>query len=673
MFSQIVQSKPGRISELSRFFIFDDSNHKSFLLNKENTNGRYSSDEKPEDGFSVNFSFKYSNFKDEETVLEIPGVLKVKLRQADPYKRDSQNYPTYKLSDNLLPVLEAAILLHAPINRPFKQEMVIGVPLAILDNPEVEHNVVLSFTDSKWSMYIDNELLDVDFPIGYPHINGTRYWEINTKYVNDAKIFFPALGVKRDISRKSELNPTIQYWTPPGHNAWVGDVATIFYNERYHVFYLYDRRHHSSKFGAGGHYFEHFSTKDFITWTEHEAATPIEKQWETFGTGTPFVYNDKLSISYGYHTSRIYPDNMTIYPIQMEYLKKNGETGFFTTNSYDVIPSGASYSVSSDGISNFVKSGKLIHHSENPSIYNTSDNKFFMIANYRTRGIWMSDSLNGGWKVVNEDFPPGGDCTFYYKWGNYEYIIGGFVNLWMRSVNDSGNKWIDIVEQGLDFYNGINVPSITEINDGRFLMAGWLPIRGWGGPFVIHEMIQYPNGRIGTKWMKELVPETTDLKLLAEKLENKATFDLNDESFIISFDVIPVKANKGKFALSFLSLQTSQSENDCEFQIDLKEDIAQYSNSDIDNFANREKTLNEGASPQNVYNYAINNLIDVGKPFKVRMMIKNNSKFGGTIIDTEIAEQRTMITFRPDLTADKLAFKLEDITIKNVHIEKVID
>ena len=32
-----------------------------------------------------------------------------------------------------------------------------------------------------------------------------------------------------------------------------------------------------------------------------------------------------------------------------------------------------------------------------------------------------------------------------------------------------------------------------------------------------------------------------------------------------------------------------------------------------------------------------------------------------------------MITFRPDLTADKLAFKLEDITIKNVHIEKVID
>ena len=51
MFSQIVQSKPGRISELSRFFIFDDSNHKSFLLNKENTNGRYSSDEKPEDGF----------------------------------------------------------------------------------------------------------------------------------------------------------------------------------------------------------------------------------------------------------------------------------------------------------------------------------------------------------------------------------------------------------------------------------------------------------------------------------------------------------------------------------------------------------------------------------------------------------------------------------------------
>ena len=55
----------------------------------------------------------------------------------------------------------------------------------------------------------------------------------------------------------------MQYWTPPGHNAWVGDVATLFHAGRYHVFYLYDRRHHRSKFGKGAHYFEHLSTADF--------------------------------------------------------------------------------------------------------------------------------------------------------------------------------------------------------------------------------------------------------------------------------------------------------------------------------------------------------------------------------------------------------------------------
>ena len=60
------------------------------------------------------------------------------------------------------------------------------------------------------------------------------------------------------------------------------------------MFYLYDRRHHQSKFGCGAHYFEHLSTTDFKTWTEHEAATPLEEQWECIGTGTPFVFDDKF-------------------------------------------------------------------------------------------------------------------------------------------------------------------------------------------------------------------------------------------------------------------------------------------------------------------------------------------------------------------------------------------
>ena len=103
---------------------------------------------------------------------------------------------------------------------------------------------------------------------------------------------------------------------PAGHNNWVGDVTTFYHQGRYHVFYLYDRRHHQSKFGQGAHYFEHLSTTDFKTWTEHEAATPLDEQWECIGTGTPFVFNGKLCLSYGLHTTRVYPEGKTTLPAQ---------------------------------------------------------------------------------------------------------------------------------------------------------------------------------------------------------------------------------------------------------------------------------------------------------------------------------------------------------------------
>jgi len=122
---------------------------------------------------------------------------------------------------------------------------------------------------------------------------------------------------------------SVQYWTPGDHNAWVGDVALGFHKGRFHVFYLYDRRHHASKAGAAGHCFAHISSADLVHWDEHPHAVPIENWWETLGTGTPFEYDGKLYLAYGLHTSRCTKDPK--YPI------------------------GATYAVSEDGI-HFTKS-----------------------------------------------------------------------------------------------------------------------------------------------------------------------------------------------------------------------------------------------------------------------------------------------------------------------------
>ncbi len=633
------------------------------------SNGEFTTND-PTQGFTLRFTVDLKKAEGQQNILEIPEVLSVYLRRTSPEVRDRQNYPAYKMADGSVPVLEASLKLFRSEPGAEGRNMVIGYPLAMLKNSYGKHEVVLNFTGAQWTMYIDGELVDNDFPIGYPKWNSKTALSANPQYVSSAEIFMPKLEPTRDLSKKCLERPQVQYWTPVGHNSWVGDVATLFYQGRFHVFYLYDRRHHSSKFGVGGHYFEHLSTTDFKTWTEHEAATPIEEQWETFGTGTPFVWNNKLCVSYGLHTSRIYPDEKTMYPALRVYYDNYGKTGQFDYNSFPTVPSGATYSVSQDGISNFKKSKKIIHYSENPTIYTDVDGKLTMIASFRSKGLWQSDSLDGGWYCVNENFPPGGDCTFHFRWGKFDYIIGGFIDLWSKPIGGANTEYKSVVQQGEDFYNGFNVPAITEITDGRFIMSGWLPIRGWGGPLLIHEMIQYPDGRIGTKWMKELIPDTGTTKTIMKQLDGTEFRDVASRSFMLSFDVVPTNDKNGKFAVSFLPAEGT--DKGCEFQLRLDDLVAQYGNASFGDYAASEKSIRQGGQPQEARNYAIEKLIGVDKPFTVRMVVKYTDKLGGVLIDSEIAGQRTMVTYRPDLLVKKLMFKSQGVQVKNVNLAPLL-
>lgn len=616
--------------------------------------------------FTIRLFVDLKKIEGQQSMLEIPDVLSIYLRRGNPNLRDNQNYAAYKMKDGSLPILEAKIKLFRSEPNAEAREMIIGYPLAMIENSYGKHEIVLNFSGNQWTMYVDGELVDNDFPIGYPKWIADTKWSINPNQVKKAELFSLGIKPERDLTKKDSPKAGIQYWTPNGHNSWVGDVATLYHNNRFHVFYLFDRRHHASKLGTGGHYFEHISTTDFKTWTEHEAATPIEEQWETFGTGTPFISDGKLCIAYGLHTSRIYPDQKTMYPFLKSYFENYGKTGFFDYKSLPTVPSGATYSVSQDGISNFKKSGKIIHFSENPTIYTDENGKLTMLASFRAKGMWQTDSLNGGWYCVNPDFPPGGDCTFHFRWGKFDYVIGGFTGLWSKPIEKSNTEYKSLVADGKDFYNGFNVPAISEIPNGRFIMSAWLPIRGWGGPLLIHELIQYPDGCIGTKWMEELVPETGTSTNITKEISETTFQNVLSESFMLSFDVVPTKDKNGVFSISFFPEEGD--ENGCEFQLRLDSLIAQYSNASFDKFAEPEKSLQDGGSPHEARNYAIKNLIGLDKPFTVRMIIKYTDKFGGALIDSEIAKQRTMITYRPDLKVKKIMLRKNNINLKNINI-----
>lgn len=618
--------------------------------------------------FTIKLQVNLPKVDSKKTILSIPGVLDVAIYLHDINNRKLQNYPAYPMPDGSVPVLEASLLLHLPVEPAEARHMHTGIPLAMLEKSEGEHEVILHFSGIQWTMYIDNELFDNDYPLGYPKWGALTSWEIDPAFVTKAEVFFPGIEPEKIELSTPRISHEIQYWTPPGHNTWVGDVATFYHKGRYHVFYLYDRRGHASKFGRGAHYFEHISTVDFKRWTEHPAATPIEEQWETFGTGTPFIFNNQLCISYGLHTTRIYPQEQTTLPMLWKFYNEHNVTGSFLYDTIPVYPAGSTYSISQDGISKFKKTHILFHPCENPSVYTDPEGRLRMLANYGAKGTWESKSIEGGWWSVNPGFPPGGDCTFFFRWGNFDYIIGGFTGLWSKPAGSPDDSYESVVKYGLDFYNGMCVPAITEISDGRFLMAGWIPMVNWGGTLNIHEMIQYPDGRIGTKWMEEIIPTLKKTKLLTREVKETSTFDVENSSFLLTFDVSPGEKITEKIGVL---LSGSYEDHACELQIIPHIKRAQYGKGYSVKFSETEKSLREGGYPNHARDYAIENLIDTDKPFTIRMIVKYEEKYGGSLIDTEIAGQRTMISFRPNLKVNKLLLRSEQSNIKNVRISSL--
>lgn len=648
------------IELLTVLWLFNSSQPAQSTLTARTPQAEFAAPSNATNGFTIKLKVDLKKFDGEKNVLEIPNVLSVCLRQHDPLDRNRQNYPAFKMPDGSVPVLEANVVLHS-VEHPDWKNMTIGVPIALLKKPEGEHDVVLNFSGVRWTMYVDGELLDNDFPFGYPQWAEKNAWKIETGYVKEAAIYLPAIQPEKREAKTPNTSPCIQYWLPPGHNTWVGDVATLSYKGRYHIFYLYDRRHHQSKFGCGAHYFEHISTKDFKTWTEHEAATPLDEQWECIGTGIPFVFNNRFCVSYGLHTTRVYPEEKTTLPAQREYLKQNGRTGEFKRPTTPGMPAGSTYSVSADGVSNFKKSNIMFHPCENPSVYTDPSGKLRMMANYRSSGIWESESVDGGWHCISPGFPPGGDCTFFFRWGNFDYVIGGFTGLWSKPADAPDSAYADVVSRGLDFYDGSAVPSISQITGGRFLMAAWIPIRGWGGSLIIRELVQFPDGRIGSKWMKEITPETEKLTTLAAGVSETTTFLTDSTSFMLVCSVKPAEAKRGKFGITFLP---ENGERDaCELQIVLDDQRAQFGPGSLNQFAPREKSLREGGTAN-----AIENLIGVDKPFQVRVVVKGSSKIGGSLVDAEIAGRRTMISYRADLTVKKMVFRAQGVELNNLQI-----
>ena len=199
----------------------------------------------------------------------------------------------------------------------------------------------------------------------------------------------------------------------------------------------------------------------------------------------------------------------------------------------------------------------------------------------------------------------------------------------------------DWVISGDDVYGGLSVPMVVDWKDGRKLLVGWIngldryhevpegwAKQVWGGWLCFRELVQFPDGRLGSKW-------------LAETPNRGVTTE---------YDCLPDKP----FVLTFQNAEGKK----VEFRVSPMEGRAQFSDD-----GRRHKTLAEvsrgldpkkrrGAQiagglldvPYSAENYAIGKIRGLDRQYKVRFNVYYDAKADGTIFDAEIAGTRTILS-----------------------------
>ena len=518
-------------------------------------------------GFTLTLNVNLDAPKGAETLYEL-GPMKLVLRPGERggYDESGGNYLHFPLADGSCPVLEATICAKAGR---------VGIPLGCLANPAGDHLVTLDLSPARWSIGVDGRR-DEDFPLPSEPVvwKGTAVGKSLSPRVKDVSFATPARkdAFPPEPDRKP-ITRSIQYWTPDDHNAWVGDVAPATLNGALHVFYLLDRRHHGSGAGIGRHQFAHVSTSDLRNWTEHPLAVPIRESWQTVGTGTPFLKDGHVALAFGWHTTRF------------KGLPKG-------------LPVGGTYATSTDDI-HFTNSGQAIGAAQNPSVYTRPDGSYLQLGSHGGGGMSTSKDLVK-WDRVDARIPIGGDCPALFDWHGHRYLLQGFTGM-AYSEDAKSNVFVNWSKEPDKLYDGLAVPMVVPWKDDRRIYIGWMGQQGWGGWLVFREVVYYPDGHLGLKWVPEIEPPTPprDFRVPAGRRFS-----------------IRCKAKGG---------------GDILFTVDPQKRVIAFSNDRTD------------VEPAKRVFAQTGGVRGLDRDYTVRLIAHYDAKAGQTILDAEVAGQRTLI------------------------------
>ena len=548
----------------------------------------------------------------------------------------------------------------------------LRVPVSLI-NPKAWHDVLARFRGANLELFVDGVLVDEEWPHGElfefcaPFLIGAGYesgklkagfhgqidhvalWDRSLK---DEEIAALAGGAKEVARRELEINGPVQtspqYWKPRGYNTSAGDTMPFFHDGTFRLFYLKDRRNHSSKWGQGGHQYAQISSKDLIHWEEQPLTVPITEQWEpSMGTCDCAWYDGVYYMYWNDCGNRNqYPDNP----------RKDHAIHCAT---------------STDGV-HFKKDFKPLFYGDGGTVFRDPKTGLFHFVQ-GALGRMVSKDLRNWEPVPDEKLntfpvqePTGAGCSKLFEWNGWFYWTdSGDNNIWKS--RDALGPW---EEMHRDIHDGMFVPKVAEFTGNRRINVGFVFDKPelWGGHLVLHELVQYPDGSLGSKFVPELIPASGEpqrlafvaLSPLASGDPNKITIKADKGFAAAALDgtarnvriTLRVVPQPGAQSFGLCLRGKGEYESGCELRFDPARQRAQYGVPQNRGPANDSAALS--ANPP-IGDFVIPNVQRLDQPFTLDIIVK------GDLIDTCIDGRKTMITRRlPEPDGNRLFFFARD-------------
>ncbi len=392
----------------------------------------------------------------------------------------------------------------------------VSVPLAAI-GPEAWHDAIVRFTGPRLELFVDGVLVDEEWPIGAVRANaeplligaeshgegvikqGFRglldHAALWSRALTDEEVTLLSGGPEAVARRDREIlgpeRASVAYWRPRGLGISVGDCMPFYHEGRFHVFYLYDRRHHGSKWGLGAHQWAHISSTDLVHWEQHPMAIPIDAQWEcSICTGSVVEQDGTFHAFYATRKSdgTQHLGHATS-PDCIHFTKQQPNPFLSAPEGYDPM----------DLRDPLVTTDPVTGGYRMLVTTRLTDGRDGCI------GKLLSDDLRA-WRMVDPLLVVGRvtDCPDLFEWNGTYYLLAEFV-YWTAPGPDG--PWTAPTPNSLDV---LYVPKTAPFGDNRRIYVSWLPDGGWGGDLIFRVLVRLPDGRLGTRFVPELMPAAAD-------------------------------------------------------------------------------------------------------------------------------------------------------------------